>query len=390
MSSSDRQHRGGLTYQAGMERLLESARGGHADGHYLYGWRRFLDAAERRLPQEGDAAEREVYVEALVHIALAAERGQLDAIAFYPAAVLQGLLAPLTPYAGVPELDGTALANVPVAWIEASRLALQAARRCAPPLSGVTAPKVELPDAPKGYVAVPPGSYTAGPVDVSPESDTLSVRDLPRRVTLTRGVFVQATEVTRGQWRSVVGRLPKGQPPCDGDLCPVSGVSWLDALKYLNKLSAREKLEPCYTIQRAEVSFVGLDCLGYRLPTDGEWEYVARAGLGGERYGSLADIATTSGASGPNRVASLASNRWGLYDTLGNVSEWCHDLYERHESGAVVDPTGTRYGVNRVTRGGSFLDPAASVRFTARESREPRSKSPAIGFRPVRTIGATP
>ena len=98
MSSSDRQHRGGLTYQAGMERLLESARGGHADGHYLYGWRRFLDAAERRLPQEGDAAEREVYVEALVHIALAAERGQLDAIAFYPAAVLQGLLAPLTPY----------------------------------------------------------------------------------------------------------------------------------------------------------------------------------------------------------------------------------------------------------------------------------------------------
>ena len=106
--------------------------------------------------------------------------------------------------------------------------------------------------------------------------------------------------------------------------------------------------------------------------------------------GSLADIATTSGASGPNRVASLASNRWGLYDTLGNVSEWCHDLYERHESGAVVDPTGTRYGVNRVTRGGSFLDPAASVRFTARESREPRSKSPAIGFRPVRTIGATP
>jgi sulfatase modifying factor 1 len=393
-SSKGEKYRGGLTYQAGLERLLEAARAGHPDAQYLYGWRLLLDAYDVREPVEEDLSERLVYEKALSFIALAASYGQVEAVAFFPRPVLQGILTPLVAYTPVAELEGTAFEHIPASWVEHARLHLIDSSTCVKRERPLEQRSEALPEPPKGFVSVPAGRYVAGPVDISPGTDALSVRDQPLIVTFTRALFVQATEVTRAQWKDAMGRLPKGQPGCSGELCPVSAVTWLEAVKYVNRLSKKQQLSPCYRIKRKTVSFAGVDCPGYRLPTDAEWEYFSRAGLGGERYALLADIARISeGANptqGPGPAASLAANAWGLYDTLGNVSEWCHDLYERQRAADVVDPTGTRYGVNRVVRGGSFASKGEEVRFSVRKSADPASSSPQIGLRPVRTILTEP
>lgn len=390
-SSKSGKYRGGLSYQAGMERLLAAARAGHSDAQYLYGWRLLIDAYESRAPVEGDAAQRQLYGRALSFMALAARDGQVHAVAFFPAPVLRSILAPLVSYTPVSELEGTPFEHIPAAWVEQARLQVVESGTCVTrkaPRAVVSAP---LPKAPKGFIAVPGGrEFMAGEVNFDREPSPLSTRDAQRHITLTRSFFAQATEVTRAQWRARMGRMPRGMPPCQGELCPVSGVSWLEAVRYVNSLSASEGLEACYTLKGKAVTFVGLDCLGYRLPTDAEWEYLSRAGQGGNRYGLVADIARASTSTGttpgPQPVAGLAANPWGFFDTLGNVEEWCHDLHEQLKPGSIEDPIGPRFGLHRVVRGGSYGSGIEGIGFATRRRLEEDKRDPRVGLRPVRTL----
>lgn len=137
---------------------------------------------------------------------------------------------------------------------------------------------------------------------------------------------------------------------------PARDLSWLRAVRFCNAASEWEGLDPAYTFDGEEVTW-HVDSDGYRLPTEAEWEYACRAGSAGPHYGPLADVAWTvrDGVSTPQDVGLRLPNLNGLFDTLGNVWEWCWDL---------LDPE--RYDDYRVFRGGGFADDAWSVRASVR------------------------
>ncbi|NYF17375.1 formylglycine-generating enzyme required for sulfatase activity [Microbacterium sp. AK009] len=155
---------------------------------------------------------------------------------------------------------------------------------------------------------------------------------------------------------------------------PASEVSWLRAVRFCNAASEWEGLDPAYTYDGEQVTW-HVDADGYRLPTEAEWEFACRAGSSGPHYGPLADVAWTSadGVRGPQDVGGKHPNLFGLFDTLGNVWEWCWDY---------LDPA--RYADYRVFRGGGFADDAWSVRASTRRGGPPRSSHDDVGFRIAR------
>ncbi|MBK9367163.1 MAG: formylglycine-generating enzyme family protein [Deltaproteobacteria bacterium] len=155
---------------------------------------------------------------------------------------------------------------------------------------------------------------------------------------------------------------------------PVQSVSWYDAVAYLNKLTMLESVElvalgeaplsACYEGSGADVRWVS-GCTGYRLPTEAEWEYAARAGTTtswsfGEDPAVAGEYAWFFGnAEGKvHAVGTKKANPWGLYDMHGNVWEWVWDAYDSYKSGKVVNSVGT----SRALRGGSFDFSIGSLR----------------------------
>ena len=195
-------------------------------------------------------------------------------------------------------------------------------------------------------------------------------------------------EVTQAQWEAVMGSPPR----CFVEgcaACPVTCVSWDDTQEFIGKLNEQES-ESRYS---------------YRLPTEAEWEYAARAGTTGWRYGKLDEIAWYSDNSGGRRhpVGEKRANAWGLHDMLGNVREWTADGYRPYPgadyvlngSRGILTP---RHGVFtphladyvfdgsvRVARGGGWGNGAWYVRSAARTAFSPGGRSSGIGFRLVRT-----
>jgi formylglycine-generating enzyme required for sulfatase activity len=157
-------------------------------------------------------------------------------------------------------------------------------------------------------------------------------------------------------------------------LRPATDVSWLRAVRFCNAASEWEGLDPAYTFDGLDVTW-HVDADGYRLPTEAEWEHACRAGSTAPHYGPLAEIAWTSadGVATPQRVGLKLPNLNGLFDTLGNVWEWCWDL---------LDPA--RYDDYRVFRGGGFADDAWSVRASTRRGGGPRMHHEDVGFRVAR------
>ncbi len=231
---------------------------------------------------------------------------------------------------------------------------------------------------PAGYVRIAPGTFTMG----SPSGELgQGLDETIHRVTLTRAFCMKATEVTQGEWQAVMGSNPSEFKSC-GTNCPVEQVNWDDALGYANALSRSEGLPECY----ARSTFTGLDCRGYRLPTEAEWEYAARAGTTAATYGNLDSVAwydqNADGSTHP--VRQKQPNASGLYDMLGNVNEWTGDWVGTYP-GTVTDPTGPTRGSLRVLRGGSWVYSARFARAAERAYGAPRQRLSFHGFRLAKT-----
>lgn len=205
-------------------------------------------------------------------------------------------------------------------------------------------------------------------------------------VTLTKDFEIQSTLVTQLQWAWVMGenpsafRLKGSMIQILGKLIlmfpnrPVEMVSWNDVQEFIRKLN---NLDPDYD---------------YRLPTEAEWEYAARAGTThvysfGEDSNELEDYGWhfVNSRNRTHDVASLRSNLSGLYDIHGNVSEWVQNRYQRVRPQHAVDPIGPEDGLRRVVRGGGWDDYRKYQRISARRSYEPDTHRNDLGFRLVRT-----
>ena len=219
------------------------------------------------------------------------------------------------------------------------------------------------------FVGVPAGKFVMG----SPEDEEYRhEREGPQReVTLSRGFWMGKHEVTQGEWEAVMGSNPSRFTACGAE-CPVEQVSWEDIQGFMARLNEREAAAG--------------SAARYRLPTEAEWEYAARAGTAGARYGELDAIAWYGGNSDRTHpVGEKTANAWGLHDMLGNVWEWVSDWYGEYPSGAVTDPTGPRTGSHRVARGGGWNSYARGVRSAYRNNGAPGIPSDFVGFRVVRT-----
>jgi formylglycine-generating enzyme required for sulfatase activity len=223
-----------------------------------------------------------------------------------------------------------------------------------------------------GLVLITPGVYQRG-------SETAEIgRDRdesPRHeVTLTRSFFFGRFEVTQAQWTAVMGANPavfkRGN---DAPQRPVESVSWDDCQRFIARLNA-----------------LALAPGTFRLPTEAEWEYAARAGTT-TRFpwgDDLRDAEVHRHAWANSRsfavthpVGQKPANAWGLFDLHGNVWEWCADLYGPYTEGPQRDPAGPATGRDRVFRGGSWYDFPVSLRSANRHRHAPEGRYTAIGLR---------
>ncbi len=273
------------------------------------------------------------------------------------------------------------------------------------------------------YVAE--GTFTQG----SPETEDCRFnREGPQFLhTFSRNLAVMETEVTRGMWEDLKTDQP-ALPNDPSDLTkspsmyhPVQRITWYEAVLYANLLSIQNGLTPCYYLDETFETVIDetnhvtndvycdFDANGYRLPTEGEWEYFTRAGTTGEywidepsyEWGScetctpspplnmLDSIAWWCGNSEQTShpVGAKLANPWGLYDVHGNVREWCWDRWSSsYPTDTVTDYAGPTTGDNRVDRGGAWSDWARICRSAYRLHHMPGTRNNARGFRLVRTI----
>jgi formylglycine-generating enzyme required for sulfatase activity len=194
------------------------------------------------------------------------------------------------------------------------------------------------------YIWIPPARFMMGcsPGDGQCKSDEKP----PHPVNISKGFWMGKTEVTQEAYQRVMGQNPSR---FEGAQRPVENVSWEDADDYCGKVTLR-------------------------LPTEAEWEYAARAGTAGPRYGELDKIAWYFGNSGRETkpVGALQPNSFGLYDMLGNVWEWTADRYGGYAESEATDPSGPPEGEYRVLRGGSWNTNTRSVRVSTRPRTEPK------------------
>ncbi|CAM4127748.1 formylglycine-generating enzyme family protein [Nocardiopsis rhodophaea] len=216
-------------------------------------------------------------------------------------------------------------------------------------------------------VAVPPGRVTL--------SDRRTQRIWPVDVAAFQ---MAAFPVTQSLYAQVIGQRPS---TARGDQLPVESVSWEDAVQFCNALSQREGLMPAYRFHADDTAEWDVSADGYRLPTEAEWEHACRAGTTGPRYGQLDEVAWYRGNSHGqiHPVGGKQPNAWGLYDVLGNVWNWCWDIYDAE-----------MYGTYRLLRGGGWFDEHWSCRASVRRRSHPTLRIDDVGFRIARSLPSRP
>jgi serine/threonine protein kinase/formylglycine-generating enzyme required for sulfatase activity len=250
-------------------------------------------------------------------------------------------------------------------------------------------------------VRIPHGSFMMG--------DTQPGFAPPSKVTLTRPFFISDREVSLEVfWRFAEDSRRKDWPgPVTAflreplTLCPVNNVSWHDAIHFCNWLSDQEQRVRCYQPMAAvagddrpekQIWRCDWSADGYRLPTEAEWEYACRAGTTtAYPFGRHSELLpayarfylNAKGTAWPG--ASTLPNGWGVFDMLGNLSEWCWDWYDERISDGSIDPHGPAQGTDRVQRGGNFVsNDGGFCRSGYRGMRGvPTVRSPSMGFRVV-------
>jgi hypothetical protein len=217
-------------------------------------------------------------------------------------------------------------------------------------------------------VEVPSGFFEMGSMHGDKDEQPV------HRVHITRPFWICRTPVTQSQYKAVVGRNPSHfASGDDAPNRPVEMVSWNDAVEY------------CAAMSRANVMLEGVR-YGFRLPTEAEWEYCCRAGALTEW--STGDSLSSAQANFGERLAMttpvgrFGANAWGLSDMHGNVWEWCLDSKASYSGSATSDPL-VSGGPDRVYRGGSWINTAASCRSAFRNSAGPAGAYSVVGFRVV-------
>ncbi len=285
------------------------------------------------------------------------------------------------------------------------------------------------------FCRVPAGCFMMGSPEGEPcrEKGKDSGRERQHEVRLTRSFELSEAEITQAQFKKVTGfqwaahRVAGngckasccGAASCDHN--PMEQITWHEAAALCNMLSpeadrcydctgidAQAEANPNKIVCAVQAPYAGgkiLDCPGYRLPTEAEWEYAYRAGTDTAYYSGANDPQQCAGVDpaadqigwyGPsavwrsNPVKGKKPNAWGLYDMAGNVNEWCHDDYAADLGASPEqDPVRLAGGSRKVTRGGGYYDdqlPAQHLRAAYRTSRMHHARWHHLGVRCARSL----
>lgn len=235
------------------------------------------------------------------------------------------------------------------------------------------------------FVLIKPGTFVMGSPGNEPHRGD---DEIQRKVIITKPFYMMTTEVTKRHWQNVMGKGLFGRWKKGKEL-PKVKVSWFNCMKFIDKLNKLNE---------------GV----YRLATEAEWEYAARAGSAEAfSWGNSIDCSKAMYANNSSGdkdcmaqyesrgfqkdsaapVKSFPPNPWGLYDMHGNVWEWCEDSWHNNYEGAPDDGSAwPGKGSNRVRRGGSWFYPAQNCRLASRSRSSPSNRYNILGFRVARSF----
>ena len=242
---------------------------------------------------------------------------------------------------------------------------------------------------------IPPGEFDMGS---PPDEPGHKINEVRRKLRISRPFYLSATEITQWQYQDVMGTNPVPEAEARANM-PVYYVTWEDAVEFCNELSRQEGLPESYERVNG-VWFCRLQDGGYRLPLETEWEYACRAGVEAAFYTgpiepeegrglrNLQRAAWFMGNAGgrAHEVGGKQANRWGLFDMLGNVEEWCMEGVEKDPLPDRIKLAPVGEEQTRMLRGGGWYSGVRDCRCAARQSRNQDIVMNSVGFRCVRSI----